>query len=153
MAYAAQFLRFLDHTHTHIHIRQDSSGLVIGPSHRQVRSLSSIQSILTGKKRRDARISNIKQENHACEDVKKTYFLTSVMAYRPPLSSIWNYSILPVIRKPVIRTTNNPARLGPSCKSAQNCTALSCLEITSYRIKYSTVLWLIELQIRRGRKV
>ena len=52
MAYAAQLLRFLDHTHTHthIHIKQDSSGLVIGPSHRQVRSLSSIQSILTGKK-------------------------------------------------------------------------------------------------------
>jgi hypothetical protein len=30
---------------------------------------------------------------------------------------------------------------------------LPCLEITGYRIKYSTVLWLLELQIRRDRKV
>jgi hypothetical protein len=29
---------------------------------------------------------------------------------------------------------------------------LTCLEITGYRIKYSTVLWLLELQISRGRK-
>jgi hypothetical protein len=29
----------------------------------------------------------------------------------------------------------------------------TCLEITVYRIKYSTVLWLLELQNRRGRKV
>ena len=29
----------------------------------------------------------------------------------------------------------------------------TCLEITAYRIKYSAVLWLLELQIRRGRKV
>ena len=32
-------------------------------------------------------------------------------------------------------------------------TKLSCLKITGYRIKYSTVLWLPEIQIRRGRKV
>jgi len=36
-------------------------------------------------------------------------------------------------------------------KSAKNSTA--CLEITGYRIKYSTVLWLLELQIRRRRKI
>ena len=30
---------------------------------------------------------------------------------------------------------------------------LTCLEIIGYRIKYSTVLWLVELKIRRGRKV
>ena len=30
---------------------------------------------------------------------------------------------------------------------------LTCLEITCYRIKYSTVLWLTELQIMRGWKV
>jgi hypothetical protein len=30
---------------------------------------------------------------------------------------------------------------------------LTCLDITGYRIKYSTVLWLLELQIRRVRKV
>jgi hypothetical protein len=34
-----------------------------------------------------------------------------------------------------------------------NCTKLSCLEITGYRIKYSRVLWLLELQIRQGGKV
>jgi len=46
-----------------------------------------------------------------------------------------------------------PDRLGPSGKFVQNSTKLTCLEITGYQIKYSTVLWLIELQIRRGRKV
>jgi hypothetical protein len=39
-------------------------------------------------------------------------------------------------------------RLGPWGKFAENSTKL-----TGYRIKYSTVLWLLELQIRRGRKV
>jgi len=34
-----------------------------------------------------------------------------------------------------------------------NFTKLTFLEITGYRIKYSTVLWFAELQIRRGRKV
>jgi hypothetical protein len=34
-----------------------------------------------------------------------------------------------------------------------NSTELFCLEITGYLIKYSTVLWLIEIKIRRGRKV
>jgi hypothetical protein len=38
-------------------------------------------------------------------------------------------------------------------KCAENCTKLTCLEITGFRIKYSTVLWVLELQIRRGRKV
>ena len=46
-----------------------------------------------------------------------------------------------------------PDRLGPLGKSVDNSTKLTCLEITGYRIKYSTVLWLTELQIRRGRKV
>jgi hypothetical protein len=46
-----------------------------------------------------------------------------------------------------------PDLLGPSGKFVENPTKLSCLEITSYRIKYSTVLRLLELQIRRGRKV
>jgi len=46
-----------------------------------------------------------------------------------------------------------PDRLGPSVKFVENSTKLTCLEITVYRIKYSTVLWLLELQIRRGRKV
>jgi hypothetical protein len=46
-----------------------------------------------------------------------------------------------------------PDRLGPSGKFVENSTKLSCLEITGYRIKCSAVLWLLELQIRCGRKV
>ena len=49
--------------------------------------------------------------------------------------------------------TDNPDRLLPSCKYVENSTKLICLLITGFRIKYSTVLWLLELQIRRGRKV
>jgi hypothetical protein len=45
-----------------------------------------------------------------------------------------------------------PDRLGPSVKSVENSKNISCPEITAYLIKYSTVLWLLELQIRRGRK-
>ena len=37
-----------------------------------------------------------------------------------------------------------PDRLGPSRKFVENSTKLTCLEITGYRIKYSTVLWLLE---------
>jgi hypothetical protein len=59
----------------------------------------------------------------------------------------------PLIWKVVIRISNYPDQLGPSGKFVQNSTKLTCLEITGYRIKYSTVLWLLELQIRRGRKV
>jgi len=46
-----------------------------------------------------------------------------------------------------------PERLGPSGKFVENSTKPTRLEITGYRIKYSTVLWLLELHIRRGRKV
>jgi len=59
----------------------------------------------------------------------------------------------PLIRTVVIRTSNYPDRLGPSGKFVENSTELTCPEITGYRIKYSTVLWLLELQIRHGRKV
>jgi len=52
-----------------------------------------------------------------------------------------------------MRTANYPDRLGPSGKFVDNSTKQMCLEITGYQIKYSTVLWLLELQIRRGRKV
>jgi len=38
-------------------------------------------------------------------------------------------------------------------KFFENPTKLTCLEITGYRTKYSTLLWLLELRIRRGRKV
>ena len=46
-----------------------------------------------------------------------------------------------------------PDRLGYSGKFVENSTKLTCVEVTGCRIKYSTVLWLIEQQIRRGRKV
>jgi hypothetical protein len=49
---------------------------------------------------------------------------------------------------PIIRVS-----LARSGKFVENSTKLTCLEITGYRIKCSTVLWLIELQIRRGREV
>ena len=59
----------------------------------------------------------------------------------------------PLIRTLVIRIANYPYRLGPSGKLVENSTKLTCLEVTGYQIKYSAVLWLVELQIRRGRKV
>ena len=46
-----------------------------------------------------------------------------------------------------------PDRLGPSAKFVENSTKLTCLKITDYRIRYSRVLWLLELQIGHGRKV
>jgi len=46
-----------------------------------------------------------------------------------------------------------PDRFGRSDKVVENSTILTCLETAGYRIKYSTALWLLELQIRRGRKV
>jgi len=67
--------------------------------------------------------------------------------------SVTKYSRTPLIRKLVIRIANYADRLGPSGKFEQNSTKLTCLYITCYRIKYSTVLWLLELQIRRDRKV
>ena len=79
------------------------------------------------------------------------------------------YSRTLLIRTLVIRMVNYPDRLGPSGKFVKNSTKLTCLEIslyydarskkhqkievTGYRIKYSTMLWFLELQIRRGRKV
>ena len=43
-------------------------------------------------------------------------------------------------------------RLGLTGKFVENSTKLTCLEIIGYRIKYSKVLWLLQLQIRCGRK-
>ena len=59
----------------------------------------------------------------------------------------------PLIQTLVIRIINYPDRLGPSGKFVGNSTQRTFLEITGCLIKYSTVLWLLELQIRRGRKV
>jgi hypothetical protein len=57
-----------------------------------------------------------------------------------------------LIRKLVIRISSYPDRLGPSGKLVENSTKLACLEITDCRIKYSTVLWILELQISQVRK-
>jgi hypothetical protein len=46
-----------------------------------------------------------------------------------------------------------PDQLGPSEKYVENSTKLTYLVNTGYLIKHSTVLWLLELQIKRGRKV
>jgi ribosomal protein S18 len=53
----------------------------------------------------------------------------------------------------VIRIANYPDRLGLLGKFVENSTKLTCLGITGNRIKYSAVLRLLELQIRRGRNV
>jgi len=63
------------------------------------------------------------------------------------------YGRTPFIRTLIIRIADYPNRLGPSGKFFENSTKLSFLGITGYRINYSTVLWLLEFQIRRGRKV
>ena len=63
------------------------------------------------------------------------------------------YSRTQLNRTLVIRIANYPDQLGPSGKFVENSTKLTCLEITGYRIKYSTVFRLLVLQIRLGRKV
>jgi len=68
------------------------------------------------------------------------------------LSGIW-LSGTPLIRTLVIAIANYPEQLDPSGKFVEISTKLTCLEITGYRIKYSRVLWLLELQIRSGRKI
>ena len=52
----------------------------------------------------------------------------------------------------VIRIAVYSDRLGQSGKFVENCTKLNCLETTGYHINCSAVLWLVELQIRRGRQ-
>jgi len=68
-------------------------------------------------------------------------------------SIIYQYSRTPFIWMLVIWIAKYPDWTGPLGKFVNNSTKLTCLEITSYQIKYSTVLWLLELLIRRGRKV
>jgi len=52
----------------------------------------------------------------------------------------------------VIRMAKCPDRLGRLGKFVENSTKLTCRGITGYRIKYGTVLWLLELQTRRSKK-
>jgi hypothetical protein len=51
------------------------------------------------------------------------------------------YSITPIIRTLVVRISNNPDRLGPSSNFVENSRKLICVEITGYRIVYSTVMF------------
>jgi len=53
---------------------------------------------------------------------------------------IFKYSRTPLIRTLVIQIANCADRLGPSVKSVENSTELSCLEITSYRIKCQYII-------------
>ena len=55
-------------------------------------------------------------------------------------------------RTTFIRIANYPDRPDPSGKFVENSTKQNFLEITGYRFKYSTVLWLLEFHIWRGRK-
>jgi len=43
--------------------------------------------------------------------------------------------------------------LGPLGKFVENSKEIMCHEITGYPIRYSRALWLLELEIRRGRKL
>jgi hypothetical protein len=63
------------------------------------------------------------------------------------------YCVTQLIRMLVIRISDYSSLLGPSGNFVGNSTKLTCLEIAGYKIKYSTVLWLTELQIKCGRKV
>ena len=66
---------------------------------------------------------------------------------------MYYYSRTPLIWMLVIWIANYLDQLGPSAKFDENSTQLTFLEITGYWIKCSTVLWVLELQIRCGRKV
>jgi len=57
------------------------------------------------------------------------------------------YSKTPLIRKLVIQNANYQDRPGLSGKFMENSTTLTALDITGYRIKYSTLLRLLEFQI------
>ena len=56
------------------------------------------------------------------------------------VNSVPKYHKTPLIRKLVFRIANYLDRLGTSGKSFDNSTKITCLEITGYRIKYSTLL-------------
>jgi hypothetical protein len=66
-----------------------------------------------------------------------------------------DFSRTPLIRTLIIRIANYSDRLGLSGKFASNSTKRNWKlpVIGSSKVQYSTLLWLIELQIRRGRNV
>ena len=70
-----------------------------------------------------------------------------------PIYLVIKHSRTPVIWTVVIRIAIHPNRLDFSDKFVKNSTNLTCLDITGYVFKYSTVLWLLEFQFRRGREI
>ena len=63
------------------------------------------------------------------------------------VSYLVSYSTTPLIRTLVIRTANYPDQLGPLVKIVENSTKLTCLESTSYRIKYSIVFFVCVIPV------
>ena len=84
-------------------------------------------------------------------EVINNSFLQTCMAETAWQDFAWGSGRLGTSNEVVFSRT--PDRLGPSSKYMENSTKLCCLEITVYRIKYSTLLCLLELQMRRIRKV
>ena len=62
-------------------------------------------------------------------------------------SYIFQYSRTLLIQMLVIWFTSYWDQLVPLGKFVENSTKLTCLEIAVYQIKYSAVLWLLELQL------
>jgi hypothetical protein len=77
----------------------------------------------------------------------------NVFAYHAGEHNLSTYSRTPLIRTLIIRISNYPDRLDPPGTLVAKSTKPTSLEITRLRTKYSRLLWLIEPQIRRGRKV
>jgi uncharacterized sodium:solute symporter family permease YidK len=88
--------------------------------------------------------------------IKRQYELhsnTNNKQYNAHIITKQKYIRTPRIPKLVVRIANYLDRLSPSGIFVENYKKLTWLEITGYWIKYSIVLWLLEHQIRRGRKL
>jgi len=95
-------------------------------------------------------------DNKIMEKVNSINYIGNLIFYEQEMDidKLNTYSRTPLIRTLVIRIANYPDPLGSLGKKfIENSTKINCLEIIGIRIKYSTVLWLLELQIRRDRKV
>jgi len=71
-------------------------------------------------------------------------FLAPLNSTPPSRKHFVYYSRSPLIRNLVVRIANYPVRVGISGKFVSDSIQITCLEITGYRIKYITVLWLLE---------
>jgi len=88
------------------------------------------------------------------DDILKSHRIYAENSARsvPVLTFCAQNGRIPLIRTLVIRNANYPDGLVLQ-EVCRNSTKLTCLKISGYRIMYSIVLWLLELQIRRGRKI